>query len=48
MRLKTKLLLASSGTVLVVLGLSERIAYSQMYQFLRGHEMRIASEMNHG
>ena len=48
MRLKTKLLLASSAIVLVVLGLSEWIAYRQMNQFLRGHEMRMASEMNHG
>ncbi len=48
MRLKTKLLLASSAIVLVVLGLSEWIAYSQMNQFLRDHEMRMASEMNHG
>ncbi len=48
MRLKTQLLLASSAIVLVVLGLSEWLAYSQMNQFLRGHEMRMASEMNHG
>ena len=48
MRLKTKLLLASSAIVLVVLGLSEWIGYRQMSQFLSGHEMRMASELNHG
>ncbi len=48
MKLKTKLLLASSAIVLVVLGLSEWIGYHQMSQFLSGHEMRMASEMNHG
>lgn len=48
MRLKTKLLLASSAIVLVVLTLSEWIGYRQMSQFLSGHELRMASEMNHG
>jgi HAMP domain-containing protein len=48
MKLKTKLLLASSAIVLVVLGLSEWIGYYQMSQFLSGHEMRMASEMDHG
>ncbi len=48
MKLKTKLLLASSAIVLVVLSLSEWISFHQMSQFLSGHEMRMASEMNHG
>lgn len=48
MNLKTKLLLASSAIVLVVLGLSEWIGHLQMSQFLSGHEMQMASEMNHG
>lgn len=48
MNLKTKLLLASSAIVLVVLGLSEWIGYRQMSHFLSGHEMQMASEMNHG
>ncbi len=48
MRLKTKLLLASSAIVLIVLTLSEWIGYRQTSQFLNGHEMRMASEMNHG
>ena len=48
MNLKTKLLLASSAVVLAVLGLSEWVSYRQMSQFLSGHEMQMASEMNHG
>ncbi len=48
MNLKTKLLLASSAIVLVVLTLSEWIGYRQTGPFLSGHEMRMASEMNHG
>ena len=47
MRLKTKLLLASSAIVLVVLGISEWFGYRQMSQFLSGHEMRMASQMEH-
>lgn len=48
MKLKTKLLLASSLIVLVVLGLSEGIGYRMTSQFLSEHEVRMASEMNHG
>lgn len=47
MRLRTKLLLASSAIVLVVLGISEWIGYHQMSIFLTAHATKMETEFSH-
>lgn len=48
MKLRTKLLLASSAIVLVVLAVSELLGYHLTSLFLTAHEAKMASELNHG
>lgn len=48
MKLKTKVLLASSLVVLGVLGTAEWIGFRQTSLFLNAHETNMATEMNHG
>ena len=47
MKLKTKLLLATSLIVLLVLSISEWISYRQMGRFLSDHETRMQSDIGH-
>jgi HAMP domain-containing protein len=47
MRLRTKLLLASSAIVLVILGLSEWIGYRQTSVFLTAHAKQMETEFGH-
>lgn len=48
MKLRTKLLLAGSAIVLVVLAASEWLGYHLTSLFLTAHEAKMASELNHG
>ncbi|MBI5083331.1 MAG: HAMP domain-containing protein [Acidobacteria bacterium] len=48
MKLRTKLLLASSAIVLVVLAVSEWLGYRLTSLFLTAHEAKMASELDHG
>jgi HAMP domain-containing protein len=48
MKLRTKLLLASSAIVLVVLAVSEWFGYHLTSLFLTTHEAKMASELSHG
>lgn len=48
MKLRTKLLLASSAIVLVVLAVSEWLGYHLTSLFLTTHEAKMASELSHG